>query len=884
MSVAVALLALTAAGAPAPEYVTLGNSVTAMSFSTDSSSFGSIVHLTAANKQEMVTGSTSGLLWSVTVADASGSQYTLSPAAQTCADANYILLGSQLNLSWASCKAADHLVNVTLAVSLSAVDNLFTFQLKVSSSGNALTLWNWAFKLANVVLNDGSSLLENNGFGIVRDCSASNRLDGPPINPGGSRSSCDWTDAVEGMFLEGCADDGNRLQGCFGFPTLREAQEACELHSRCAGVTRTNGAFFELRRRMGMKQSFSGGETSWAMKNLAQCHPDYQVAGSCSSFFGGYPSAQATLQYLAAYDPASAGVYIGTHDKHGSTKSFQATVGTGSVPTVDFTISAVAENAGKPLQTHVVDFPIVVGCFTGDWWDASQIYRSWVLPNADWTQAGPLRTRADHPKWLDNTTVWVNSHWQGNDIFNTTGGDPKVVENGVLAVQKRFGLGQALLGLHWYEWDLLGYEAGSDYTKCGSEITCGFDTHYPEYFPVRDGFNATMASLRSAGVRVTPYINGRIFDIATKTWGDDKGYNYAAKQASPRLNLGSSDLSAYNESYGSKAEFNVMCPATQYWDDVIAGTVKTIVNELKTDGVYLDQIASAGARQCWDSTHGHPIGGGSHWVSGYRSMLAQARAGIGNDTILLTESNAESFMDGINVYLSLTGYASAPFTGPERMVNAFSAVYGGYFGSMGAEFFQADFAPDPNVFSAKNAQMFLFGSQIGWYSLIGRDNQNPPMGVQQYLLDDQYTPEIEYLRALSDAKLLVSDWLVYGSAARDLPVTSNSSRTRISHGHPRGVKNGVKLGVAYNSLGHACYVLDTPGALRTMMCLFTAVERNVSCDFQVTVDKSKYGLQGSPVYVQDYMTGSQVYSFPSVGTFNYSVEAHAVTALLFYTK
>ena len=47
--------------------------------------------------------------------------------------------------------------------------------------------------------------------------------------------------------------------------------------------------------------------------------------------------------------------------------------------------------------------------------------------------------------------------------------------------------------LHWYEWDQLGY--GSNYTNCTSEVSCGFDTHYPEYFPVRKGFNESVKKM-----------------------------------------------------------------------------------------------------------------------------------------------------------------------------------------------------------------------------------------------------------------------------------------------------------------------------------------------------------------------------------------------------
>ena len=67
-----------------------------------------------------------------------------------------------------------------------------------------------------------------------------------------------------------------------------------------------------------------------------------------------------------------------------------------------------------------------------------------------------------------------------------------------------------------------------------------------------------------------------------------------------------------------------MCPATNYWQNTIGDVVDTLCgphNSFATDGVYIDQIAAAGPRPCWDPTHGHPVGGGSHWVEGYQVCM-----------------------------------------------------------------------------------------------------------------------------------------------------------------------------------------------------------------------------------------------------------------------
>ena len=98
------------------------------------------------------------------------------------------------------------------------------------------------------------------------------------------------------------------------------------------------------------------------------------------------------------------------------------------------------------------------------------------------------------------------------------------------------------------------------------------------------------------------------------------------------------------------------CPHTKYWQDKISSTVGELVQKYKLAGVYIDQIAAAGPRACFDPTHDHTLGGGNYWVTGYAKMLKNVRKAAGNNAVILTESNAEPFMNGINVFLTLVGF------------------------------------------------------------------------------------------------------------------------------------------------------------------------------------------------------------------------------------
>ena len=52
---------------------------------------------------------------------------------------------------------------------------------------------------------------------------------------------------------------------------------------------------------------------------------------------------------------------------------------------------------------------------------------------------------------------------------------------------------------------LLAY--GSNHTKCDrTGAPCGFDTHYPDYFPARVGCSDAIEAMQAEGMRVIPYI------------------------------------------------------------------------------------------------------------------------------------------------------------------------------------------------------------------------------------------------------------------------------------------------------------------------------------------------------------------------------------------
>ena len=188
-------------------------------------------------------------------------------------------------------------------------------------------------------------------------------------------------------------------------------------------------------------------------------------------------------------------------------------------------------------------------------------------------------------------------------------------------------------------------------------------------------------------------------------------------------------------------------------------------------GVYIDQLAAAAPAPDWTRAHNHTLGGGYYWTEGIDAMLARTRSLIGYKSVLLTESNAEPYMDNIAVYLTLVAFAS-PFAGAgPRMAAAFPTVYGGYYVGAGSIYNRDDFL-NTDVLCARMALSLVYGIQIGWFSLGGvthgpdYDYGCGPMGTYEQWIDPKYANEVAYLQNLARMRGVLSSYVTHGRLAR----------------------------------------------------------------------------------------------------------------------
>ncbi len=393
------------------------------------------------------------------------------------------------------------------------------------------------------------------------------------------------------------------------------------------------------------------------------------------SYSGLYPSGWTSMQFMAAYDQASRrGLYWALHDPLGSTKDLSA-ASDPQATTVVLAADHPVANMRRAGNRFELSGTAVWQAFSGDWFDAAQIYRRWVRAEARWFPSLSSAGRDDTPLWMRELCVWAQ-----------TGGDAQQCVEPVIQFAQFLGVPA---GFHWYSWHLNP-----------------FDNDYPHYFPTTAGFTEGVARLQESQVYVMPYINGRLWDTRDRGL-EDFEFTRRALPAATKNEQGEPFTEVYGskESDGSSVTLAVMCPATTLWQDQVRSIVSRLFGEHRVAGVYIDQIAAASPVLCMDPQHGHPLGGGSWWNEGYWQMLDQIRQEKPAQCMLTTECNAEPFVRWFDGYLTWHWQY-------DGQVPAFPAIYGGSIQMFGRAYRGG---PTKDLaLRMKAGQQLVFGEQIGW--------------------------------------------------------------------------------------------------------------------------------------------------------------------------
>lgn len=486
-------------------------------------------------------------------------------------------------------------------------------------------------------------------------------------------------------------------------------------------------------------------------------------AGKPSRMEWVYPGAM-SLQALALYQQNGPGFYAASHDTMAYHKSFA--VWGDAERSIGFELAQLLENPRKPKANWSQPYSTVIGTFHGDWITAAERYREWGTRQY-WARDSRL-ARGLVPAWLTNTGMWV---WN-------RGRSPGVIPPAI-ALQKALGLP---VNVYWHWWHHAAY-----------------DTGFPDYLPPREGVDSFTTAIRSAhaaGVHAMVYMNQRLWCTGTRSWTTENAARAAVKERDGRVR---------------EEVYNVFDPqpcatmdvTTPLWQNKYGGMADTVLNEYDVDGVYMDQAVLS--LVCWDSTHGHPLGGGHYWMDGFRELergirrraseRASRRVSAGNgtasdktdptaaatpsdassDRILAGEGAGESWLPELDLMLTLqvsqerytepgSGWEPIPFF--QAVYHPYGLTYGNYSSlSMPPydDLWPAKFAPEHPLallnerfrrqFYLEQARAFLWGLQPTIANFLPLQLEKRPA-------------ETRYMMRLARLRSRTADYLQYGTFLR----------------------------------------------------------------------------------------------------------------------
>ena len=409
---------------------------------------------------------------------------------------------------------------------------------------------------------------------------------------------------------------------------------------------------------------------------------------------GAYPSGFLyPMPYYALYRPDAQtnGLYYAIHDASGAKKDMSA-AGT-QTGTVRMGARFYAENYGLAANTNRLPGTAVWQLFDGDWFEAGELYRTFLEAECFWYQNASLDKT---PQWMRDLPFWIMDWVPPEDgerlptNLRTDGDEirPDDWFDNALLLRKELDVP---IGYHIYGWHQIP-----------------FNNDYPHFLPPRKRFLDKLPQLKAAGIRVMPYINALLWD--TKDGGNaDFEFETLGRPGAVKRENGEPQHLCYEsrESDGSLVQLAPMCPSYEVWRQKLVRLTTALFCDYGVDAVYLDQIAARIPHLCMDSSHGHPLGGGAWWCKNYNELLAELNAHKPADKVFTTESNAEVYAAQID------GFLSWAWIRAENGVPAFMQLYGDRCLVLGRNT-NGYIKPCDLHWKYHLAQALVCGQQLGW--------------------------------------------------------------------------------------------------------------------------------------------------------------------------
>ncbi|MBI3991558.1 MAG: hypothetical protein HY350_05355, partial [Candidatus Omnitrophica bacterium] len=463
------------------------------------------------------------------------------------------------------------------------------------------------------------------------------------------------------------------------------------------------------------------------------------------------------MQFLCALKGEN-GVYMAAHDSAAWRKDLIC------VPGEQFLLRTIPEDMGIPGSDYNAPYPAMLGVYRGGWFEGCKIYRKFAI-TAPWT-GGSISRRKEKTS-LKDIALWLRV----GDLKDT-----EKEKESILNAQKFFDIPASSIGVHWYFWH--------------SNI---MDDGLPDYLPPKPGHSEVWQDLVKRGFVIMPYINGRVISETAKDFEAYKPYLCKKYSGEP-----------YEEKWGQDMDYAV-CPYTEFWQDKMVEIVEGLV-DAGANAIYFDQISGEPPLLCFDSFHGHPLGGGSWWTEGYAKMIDKCRNAArdkGRDILCTGEFPAEPYnLDGFLVWTTRT----------QNSIPMLTTVYSGYnhiyFGS------NTFFDVGNRAWIMREGRDFLWGIQNGWMD-------------PSWLMKPEYSVMAGFLKKICKYRIAGKKFLAFGELSGLIAHPHETVTEKWSEGE-------TALPVIQGSVWKA-----EDGSLGIFLVNYINEERSI----EIEIEPVKYGME-----------------------------------------
>lgn len=287
-------------------------------------------------------------------------------------------------------------------------------------------------------------------------------------------------------------------------------------------------------------------------------------------------------QFMAYYN-RRAGVYLACQDTEGHVKLMKALH---RAPGIRLGVTHVGDWPRDGSRT--LEYEVVLGAFTGDWYAAADIYREWSL-RQKW--AVPLSRRTDVPVWLLDSPPHITIRPQGlldeGPIFPVEEFLPYPKSIPLLAkIADR--VDAPLVAV------IMGWERGGSWV-------------YPDCFPPIGGDDsvtefATMA--RERGWHVGSFCNGTRW-VTAHTWNDYDGRAYYEEQNGIESVCRTPEGTPWSTDWSWRRAYSC-CMGAPKTREIAAHFVRRLIDWGLESIQFFDQNVGAATFACYASDHEHP--------------------------------------------------------------------------------------------------------------------------------------------------------------------------------------------------------------------------------------------------------------------------------------